>query len=73
MHVVLISPILRPRELLPRAAGALMNDEPVRETETERIGIFPNWRWLYGTVVVYTAVLIVILYIFTTNLDLSGR
>ena len=50
-----------------------MSDEPDRETESERIGIFPNWRWLYGTVVAYTAVVIVILYIFTVTLDLSGR
>ena len=50
-----------------------MNDELEKETESERIGIFPNWRWLYGTVVVYTAILVVVLYIFTVTLDLSGR
>ena len=50
-----------------------MNDEPGKETENDRVGVFPNWRWLYGTVVVYTAVLIVVLYIFTVTLDLSGR
>ncbi len=50
-----------------------MSDTLERETENERIGIFPNWRWLYGTVVAYTAVLIVVLYIFTVTLDLSAR
>ncbi len=50
-----------------------MSDKPDTGTESERIGIFPNWRWLYGTVVAYTVILIVILYVFTVTLDLSSR
>ena len=50
-----------------------MNDDLEKETESERIGIFPSWSWLYGAVVVYTAALIVILYILTVTLDLGAR
>ena len=50
-----------------------MGDELKRETESERIGIFPNWNWLYGAVVVYTVALTVILYILTVTLDLGAR
>jgi hypothetical protein len=49
-----------------------MDEESRKETESERIGIFPSWRWLYGTVVVYTVVLIVLLYVFTVALDYSA-
>ena len=50
-----------------------MGDELKREAETERIGIFPSWGWLYGAVVVYTGALIVVLYILTVTLDLGAR
>ncbi len=36
------------------------------------IGIFPTWRALYTTVVVYALVLIVIFYILSVSLDFSG-
>ena len=48
-----------------------MTDELEKETENERIGIFPSWNWLYGTVAVYVAVIIIVLYIFTVTLDLG--
>ena len=35
------------------------------EDEEGRIGIFPSWRWVYGTVVVYGVVVIVVLTILT--------
>lgn len=36
-----------------------------QEDETGRIGIFPNWRWVYTTVVVYGIVTIGALLILT--------
>jgi hypothetical protein len=36
-----------------------------QEDETGRIGIFPNWRWVYTTVVVYGVVVIGILLFLT--------
>ena len=41
--------------------------------EGERVGIFPSWRWLYGTVVLYAALLVVLLYVFTVTLDFGAR
>ena len=41
--------------------------------EGERVGIFPSWRWLYGTVIVYAALLVVLLYVFTVTLDFGAR
>jgi hypothetical protein len=39
---------------------------PSREDEgEERIGLFPSWKSLYATVVVYGVVVILILYILT--------
>lgn len=42
-------------------------NQPVmdQEDETGRIGIFPNWRWVYTTVVVYGVVTIGALLILT--------
>ena len=34
-----------------------------------RIGIFPSWGWLYGSVIVYTLLLIVLLYVLSVMLD----
>ncbi len=34
-----------------------------------QIGIFPSWGWLYGSVIVYTLLLIVVLYVLSTALD----
>ena len=48
-----------------------MTDEVEKETENERIGIFPSWNWLYGAVVIYVAVIIIVLYVFTVTLDLG--
>lgn len=42
------------------------------EDEEERIGFFPSWKWLYVSVVVYTTLLIVLLYFFTVVLDFSS-
>ncbi|MFQ5928781.1 MAG: hypothetical protein ACE5MK_03715 [Acidobacteriota bacterium] len=39
------------------------------EEKEERIGIFPTWNWLYVTVIVYTTVLILLLYLLTAVFD----
>lgn len=38
-----------------------------------RIGIFPSWKSLYVSVLVYTAALIVLLYVLTVLFDHSIR
>lgn len=50
-----------------------MDFELNKKEETERPPIFPSWNWLYAAVVAYTAVLIVLLYIFTVTLDLGTQ
>jgi hypothetical protein len=40
--------------------------------EDGQIGIFGSWRALYVTVVLYTAALTVLLYVFTRLLDFSS-
>jgi hypothetical protein len=42
------------------------------EDEEERISFFPSWNWLYVSVVVYTTLLIGLLYLFTVFLDYSA-
>ena len=54
-----------------------MNDEHQEQTdllddEEKRIGFFPSWNWLYLSVVVYTTLLIGLLYLFTVFLDYSA-
>lgn len=46
---------------------------PDEDDEDGRIGIFPSWRALYITVIVYTAGLIAILRVFTVLLDTSAQ
>lgn len=41
--------------------------------ESERVGIFPSWRWLYGTVIVYATLVVVLLYVFSVVLDYGAR
>lgn len=41
------------------------------EDHDERIGIFPSWNVLYLAVVVYTIILILLLYFLTIALDYS--
>ena len=36
------------------------------------VGIFPSWKALYTTVVVYAGLLIVIFYVLSVTLDYSG-
>jgi len=49
-------------------------EEQVQHPEDDdgRIGIFPSWSALYAAVVVYTVVIIVLLYAFTVLLDHSA-
>jgi hypothetical protein len=54
-----------------------MSDEKHKQTgaledEEERISFFPSWNWLYLSVVVYTTLLIGLLYLFTVFLDYSS-
>ena len=54
-----------------------MNDEPQNEAgtpedEEEQISFFPSWTWLYVSVVIYTSLLIGLLYLFTVFLDYSA-
>ncbi len=46
---------------------------PVGEPEDENgaIGLFPSWGWVYGSVVVYTILAIVLLHVFTVTFDHS--
>jgi hypothetical protein len=36
------------------------------------IGIFPTWRWVYGTVIVFSLVTVVVLYYFSAAMDFSA-
>ncbi|MGD2121193.1 MAG: hypothetical protein PVJ76_05595 [Gemmatimonadota bacterium] len=40
--------------------------------EGERVGIFPSWRWVYGTVLVYGIVLIAVLILVSRLLDFGA-
>lgn len=71
----------------PRGAGGIPVSEPPlpgqkdvpfdperRPEEAEgRIGIFPSWGWLYGTVIAWTVVVILLLYAFTITFDYGAR
>jgi hypothetical protein len=41
------------------------------DDQGEPIGIFPTWKALYATVLIYTAITIVVLYTFTVIFDRS--
>ena len=41
----------------------------IREDEKGPIGPFPNWKWVYGTVLVYGTLVILALWILTRILD----
>ncbi len=43
-----------------------------RPDEAGPIGVFPNWRWVYTTVVVYGVVVILALLVLTHVLDPGG-
>ena len=54
-----------------------MNDEQPNEAgtlkdEEEQISFFPSWNWLYVSIVIYTTLLIGLLYLFTVFLDYSA-
>lgn len=40
--------------------------------ENGPVGLFPSWKWLYVTVVVYGAVVILVLYLLTVLLDFGS-
>jgi hypothetical protein len=46
--------------------------KPIPEDEAGRIGVFPNWRWLYTTVVIYGVVVIVVLLFLTRFLSFGA-
>ena len=43
--------------------------EPEDEDEGGRIGPFPSWGWVYGSVIVYTILAIALLHVFTVTFD----
>ena len=43
------------------------------DDEGEPIGIFPTWGWLYGTVIGWATVLVLLLYLFTVTFDYGAR
>ncbi len=47
-------------------------DDQVAEEDHGPIGIFPSWRALYTTVVVYALVLIVVFYLLSQVLSFGG-
>lgn len=61
--------------VLPGQEGIPTDPERVPEEEDEAgpIGIFPSWPWVYGTVVVWAAVSVVLLWIFTVTFDHGAR
>lgn len=40
-----------------------------RPEEEGPIGIFSSWRWVYATVLAWTVLLVVLLWVFTVTLD----
>ncbi len=53
-----------------RPPGVPPADRPPGDGEEGgRIGPFPGWGWLYTTVIVYTALLILLLYLLTRWTD----
>jgi len=42
------------------------------DEERGPVGIFPSWKWLYGTVLVYGTLMIIALWILTRVLDLAS-
>jgi hypothetical protein len=48
----------------------MVDDRTSAEAEEEGpVGIFPTWRWVYGTVLVYGVLLILGLWVLTRLLD----
>lgn len=48
---------------------SVLDDEAADADES--LGFFPSWRSLYATVVVYTILLVIVLYLLTRVLDNS--
>lgn len=40
-----------------------------RDDDDGPVGIFPSWRWLYATVLVYAMLLLIALHVFTVAFD----
>lgn len=51
--------------------GVSGRDGPSRDADGDdgAPGPFPSWGWLYGTVIVYTAALTFLLWVFSVTLD----
>lgn len=47
------------------------NQEPDVDDSGEPIGIFPTWRSIYLTIIIYTVLTVIILYVLTLVLNRS--
>jgi len=50
-------------------AGGVASGTRVGKEEEGRVGPFPSWKWVYGTVLVYGTLVIGVLWILTRLLD----
>lgn len=55
------------------ATGSTQQPPSGEDDREERIGIFPSWKSLYVTVIVYGVVVILLLYILTIVLGFGSR
>ncbi|MDX1567900.1 MAG: hypothetical protein R3223_08875 [Longimicrobiales bacterium] len=47
--------------------------DSIPDDEAGPIGIFPSWAWVYGTVIAWATLLILLLYVFTITFDFGAR
>jgi hypothetical protein len=51
----------------------LSEDNAVPDEDKGRVGIFPNWSWVYGAVLVYGVVVIAVLTVLSRVLSLGAN
>ena len=55
-----------------QSPGVDPTDPSPATPQDERVGIFPSWRWAYGTVVVYGVIMILFLLTLTRMLNFGA-